>query len=158
MVRCALSLKGPAAIRYGRGALPTGEPCRIKVGKWNVLRPRRAVTLVATGRMVERAEQAAEMLSRQGVDCGLYSALCLSPMDEAALTALGQCTLVVTAEDGVLAGGMGEHIARRLSGQGVRVRCLGLPEEPLPAGSIEELLELSGLDGPAMARRIMEWI
>jgi len=158
MVCCALSLEGPAAIRYGRGALPAGEPCRIEVGKWKILRPRRAVTLVATGRMVERAEQAAGLLEQQGVDCGLYSALCLSPMDEEALAALGQCALVVTVEDGVLSGGMGEHIARRLSGQGIRVRCLGLLEEPLPAGSIEELLVLSGLDGPAMARRIAEWI
>ncbi len=155
MVRCALTLPGPCAIRYGRDALPEGEePGEIAPGKWKLLRPVKSVTLAATGRMTALAAEAAAALEKEGIDCGLYSVLCLKPMDEEALEALSRCALVVTLEDGALSGGMGEHIARRLSETPARVHCMGLPDEPLPAGKNEQLLALAGLDVPSIEKTV----
>ncbi|MPN33169.1 1-deoxy-D-xylulose-5-phosphate synthase [bioreactor metagenome] len=101
------------------------------------------LTVVATGRMVSVAKESILELEREGLSCGLYNARFLKPMDEAAVNTLKNCKAVVTIEDGVREGGMGEHIAAALPG--VPVTLLTLPSSPLPAGTMDELLALSGL-------------
>ncbi len=144
MLRLAFRLERPVALRYGRGALPQGEDCAVQLGKWELLRPLESLTVVATGRMVSAAAEALDELSRKGIHCGLYNARFLKPMDGEAIEELRSCKAVVTVEDGVREGGLGEHLAAALAG--VPVTILSLPEQPLPAGTIDELMKLAGLD------------
>lgn len=152
MLRLAFRLEKPVAIRYGRGALPEGEDCSVTFGKWEQLRPLQKLTVVATGRMVETAKRAVDELSKEGIECGLYNARFLKPMDDEAVEALRDCKAVVTVEDGVREGGLGERLAVMLPG--IPVTALTLPEEPLPAGTMEELMKLAQLDQRGITERI----
>ncbi len=152
MLRLAFRLERPVAIRYGRGALPAGADCALPFGKWEPIRPVQKLTVVATGRMVGAAVEAVDELARGGVPCGLYNARFLKPMDGGAIEALRSCEAVVTIEDGVKEGGLGEHLAAALPG--IPVTILALPEEPLPAGTMEELMKLAGLDKEGIAQSI----
>jgi len=152
MLKLAFRLERPVAVRYGRGALPSGEDCAVEFGRWELLRPASEVTVVATGRMVQPALLAVEELEKEGIRCGLFNARFLKPMDETAIQALRTCKAVVTVEDGAKEGGLGEHLAAALPG--VPVTALTLPDEPLPAGTVEELMRLAGLDESSIAERI----
>jgi 1-deoxy-D-xylulose-5-phosphate synthase len=152
MLKLAFRLERPVAIRYGRGALPAGEECSVTFGKWQLLRPLQELTVVATGRMADTAMKAVDELSRQGIVCGLLNARFLKPMDGEAVEALHSCKAVVTVEDGVKEGGLGEHLAAALPG--VPVTALTLPDSPLPSGTMEELLKLAGLDEQGIAHGI----
>ena len=148
MLKLAFRLERPVAVRYGRGALPSGEDCAVEFGRWELLRPASEVT----GRMVQPALLAVEELEKEGIRCGLFNARFLKPMDETAIQALRTCKAVVTVEDGAKEGGLGEHLAAALPG--VPVTALTLPDEPLPAGTVEELMRLAGLDESSIAERI----
>lgn len=131
MLSYALSIEGPCAIRYGRGALPAGEPLEIRDGRWPLIGVLGPVMCVACGDMVEVARGAVDLLAAQGIQAGLYNARCIKPLDTEALSALQNCRRVFTLENGVAAGGLGEQVARVLSERGgPHIHCFTLPEEP----------------------------
>ena len=72
---------------------------------------------------------------------------------------MAEVPLVVTIEDGALAGGFGSAVAElagRAGGRRAELLCLGVPDVILEHGSREELLQEAGLDGPGIARRVAE--
>ena len=156
----ALSIEGPCAIRYGRGALPAGEPLEIRDGRWPLIGVQGPVMCVACGDMVEVARGAIDLLAAQGIQAGLYNARCIKPLDTEALSALRNCRRVFTLENGVAAGGLGEQIARVLSEKGgPRIHCFTLPEEPVTCGKTARLMEAVRLTAPQIAeemRRILQ--
>lgn len=78
MLSLALTLDGPCAIRYNRGSLPDKSlDTPIEPGKWEEVKPIGRVTIIAEGRLVQTALNAA-----QGTDAGVINVRFIKPMDE----------------------------------------------------------------------------
>ncbi|MCL1965447.1 MAG: 1-deoxy-D-xylulose-5-phosphate synthase [Firmicutes bacterium] len=156
MIRAALTLPGPCAVRYPKD-LPEklGEtaPC----GRWRRIVGGDGPALVGAGHAVLVACETAGLLRAQGVRCAVWSASSIVPLDTAALEALGKHALIAVLEEGVIAGGLGEAIAGHYAAQGKKPQILrlGVEGDAPGAHSIEGLLKACGIDPPLAAERIL---
>ena len=159
MLREALRLGGPKAIRWPRGGVtpapeaPVEEWEPIEWGTWETLKEGRKVVLLGMGPTVQYALQAAEGLE----DVGVVNARFVKPLDEAMLTELASTSeLLITIEDHALQGGMGSAVAEFLSDNDLRVplKRLGVPDITVPHGNPAEQHEEMGF-GPNAIRRLL---
>lgn len=161
-VHTALALGGPFALRYprgaGEGAEVPDEPEVLEVGRSRVAREGEGVAILAFGRMVGRSLEAAELLAAGGIDARVVDMRWAKPLDEQAIAEAARTRLVVTVEEGVLSGGVGEGVLEALSRQGAHVAtlCLGIGDEFVMQGSVDEVLHDLGLDGPGIAAAVEE--
>ncbi len=166
MLETALSLDGPAAIRYPRGA---GEgvaldpvPVPLPVGRGEVLRQGSDVAIVAVGPIVYEALRASDLLSRRGVQAAVVNARFVKPLDVELLASLAAETgAVVTVEEHAVQGGFGSAVLESLAGRGLAraaVRLLGLPDEFIPHCDRRATLAALGLDAAGIARAALEAI
>lgn len=156
----ALALGGPFAIRYPRGAaegvsLPT-EPQVLEVGKSRVVREGEDVAILAFGRMVSRARDAAEILAEQGIDTRVVDMRWVKPLDTDAIATAARTKFVVTVEGGVIEGGAGEGVLGEIARQGLETQALtlGIPDRFVPQGKVDLLLHDLGLDAEGIAASV----
>jgi 1-deoxy-D-xylulose-5-phosphate synthase len=160
MLHDALELctDGPAAIRFPK-TMPPEDPTGEEVGSGLSARKVRAggdVCLLAVGKMLGAAREAAEALAAEGVEASVWDVRLAKPLDEEMLAEAARCPAVVTVEDGYRAGGIGAAIAGRLGelapSGGPRVAVLGVPDRFIPHGKPDAILASLGLDGAGVAR------
>ena len=156
----ALELEGPVSIRYPRGEgrgvpIPT-HPEVFPVGKSRTVREGDDVAILAFGTMVAQAEGAAALLADEGVSVRVVDMRWAKPLDVEAIRAAAQTRLVVTVEEGVVTGGVGEGILCVLATEGLQVPALvlGLPDEYVPQGKVNALYHEVGLDAEGIANSI----
>ena len=96
-----------------------------------------------------------EILEQEGIRVGVVNMASISPLDEAQLKASADAfALLVTLEDGIVTGGIGESV-RSLAAEGdVKVINLGWPDKFIEHGTQEELYRKYGLDGASIAHVI----
>jgi 1-deoxy-D-xylulose-5-phosphate synthase len=163
MLRTALLYDdGPIAIRYPRGvgvgvALPE-TPSVIPIGTGEILREGARVALLGYGAGVGKALEAASILSERGISATVADARFAKPID-AGLTAqlAAEHDLLVTVEEGVLAGGFGSAVWETLSDAGLgspRILRVGLPDRYVTHGAPKLLHEEVGFTGERIAERI----
>jgi len=153
MLKTAIDLPGPAALRYPRGAgvgCPlTGEPRALPVGKAEVLQEGNDITLLAAGSMVPVALEAAAVLKDNGVSAAVINARFIKPLDEECITRFALRTRrIITMEEHVLAGGFGSAVLELLAARGLRniqVVRMGIPDAFIEHGPRGRLLALCGL-------------
>lgn len=157
-MRWAVTARMPTYMRVGRFKVPavTPEDHAFAMGKADLLREGSDVTLIAIGTLVSRALDAADLLAKEGVKARVLNMATVKPIDvEAVLAAARETGCIVTAEEGILYGGLGSAVAE-VTAQAcpVPMRMLGLPGFA-PTGSTEFLLEHFGLtvSGIASAAR-----
>lgn len=159
-----------AAVRW---AVASGHPCYLRVPRFKVpvVTPPGApfetgravrlaeggdVTVIAVGTMVSRALAAAELLAAQGISARVVNMTFVEPLDVAEVMAAAEDTgAIVTAEEGLLSGGLGAAVAKVVvERRPVPVRMLGVPGFA-PTGSTAFLLDHFGLtaEGVAAAAR-----
>ena len=115
MLHTALHVDGPAAVRYPRGAgvgveLPAA-PELLRVGTGEILREGERVALIGYGTGVGKALGAADLLAERGLDVTVADARFAKPLDALLLASLAaDHDLLVTVEEGVLAGGFGSAV------------------------------------------------
>jgi len=158
MLFTAFNLGKPVAIRYPRGGGPgTAIPDRIEdleIGKAEVLQEGREVQIWALGDMIPGAIDMAERLRTEGIDVGIVNPRFIKPIDHRLLLAqAAQARLIVTMENGVLAGGFGSAVQAVLSENGMAVPVLrfGWPDQFIPQGNPSVLFEQFGLSPDKMA-------
>ncbi len=150
---------GPVALRWPktearRSAITgTGLSARqVRVGG--------TVCFLGLGKMVEVCEQAAEELSQHGVETTVWDIRVATPLDPLMLADALRHHVVITVEDGVVAGGVGASIASALRSTGqpgplpAIVSC-GLPLAYFPQGKPDDILAALGLDGPSLAQKVL---
>jgi 1-deoxy-D-xylulose-5-phosphate synthase len=163
MLRTALSYDGgPVALRYPRGegvgvAMPrTISP--IEIGRGEVLREGDRVAIVGYGTGVQKALEAAELLAEGGLDVTVADARFAKPLDEELVAGLAaEHELLVTVEEGVLAGGFGSAVWECLNDGGhalPRILRVGLPDRYVTHGKPALLHAEVGYTGKAIAQRI----
>ncbi|MEA2322188.1 MAG: 1-deoxy-D-xylulose-5-phosphate synthase [Solirubrobacteraceae bacterium] len=163
MLRTALLHDGPFALRYPRGEglgveLPRAVTA-IEVGTGEVLREGDGkVAVVGYGSGVQKALEAADALAARGLDVTVADARFAKPIDAALMARLaGEHELLVTVEEGVLAGGFGTAVWETLSdggGEVPRILRVGLPDRYVTHGKPALLHTEVGFTGKAIAQRI----
>jgi 1-deoxy-D-xylulose-5-phosphate synthase len=163
MLRTALTYDGgPVALRYPRGegvgvAMPrTVSP--IEIGRGEVLREGDRVAIVGYGTGVQKALEAAELLAEGGLDVTVADARFAKPLDEELVAGLAaEHELLVTVEEGVLAGGFGSAVWECINDGGhalPRILRVGLPDRYVTHGKPALLHAEVGYTGKAIAQRI----
>lgn len=151
--------KGPIAVRYPRGNTQAVMPSvDFKFGQAVTVKTGTDISIIATGRMVKRAQEVSEILSENGVNAEIIALPTIKPLDEAAVLKTAMKTgRVITIEDGVKTGGIGSMIASLLMEKEVSVkfRIYAFPDKPVTHGSIDELDKLYGLDAITIADKCM---
>ncbi|HEY1521422.1 MAG TPA: 1-deoxy-D-xylulose-5-phosphate synthase [Solirubrobacteraceae bacterium] len=153
---------GPIALRYPRGAgvgvpLPA-QPEAIEVGTGEILREGDRVALLGYGTGVAKALEAADILATHGVSATVADARFAKPIDAGLAAQLAaEHQLLITVEEGVLAGGFGSAVWETLSDAGLAPRILrvGLPDRYVTHGAPKHLHEEVGFTGQRIAERVL---
>jgi len=149
VIKAAAAYQGPVYIRMGRLAVPVlfDENYRFTIGKANKIREGKDITIVANGLMVAEALNAAEELSRQGIEAVVVNCASIKPLDQEMIVTMAKQTgAVVTAEEHSIIGGLGSAVAEVLSeNYPVPLTRVGIKDTFGESGRPEELLVKYGL-------------
>jgi len=148
---------GPFAIRFPKG--PAGEseaqPARIlPVGEWEVLRQGSAALLLATGKLVSVAMEAADLLDAEGLPLTVINSRYIKPLDSRLTSWARRHPAVLTLEDNVATGGFGSAVSEVLTPLGIPVTVMAVPDTFIEQGGQSELLKQLGLDAQGVAARV----
>ncbi|UQU66394.1 1-deoxy-D-xylulose-5-phosphate synthase [Couchioplanes caeruleus] len=153
---------GPTIVRFPTGSVAADLPAVRRVGPVDVLHEaeRNDVLLVAVGAFAKLGMEVAERLAEQGYGVTVVDPRWVRPVPIELVGLAGRHRLVVTLEDGVRAGGVGEAVAATLrdAGSDVPVRSFGVPTGFHPHGSRAEILASLGLTAQDVARDVTEWV
>jgi 1-deoxy-D-xylulose-5-phosphate synthase len=150
---------GPFAIRFPKGAAPETElqPVQLlPVGEWQVRRQGSAGLLLATGKMVSVALEAAGLLDRDGIPLTVVNARYIKPLDPRLEGWARRHPAVLTLEDNVITGGFGSAVSEALAPKGIPVTVMGVPNAFIEQGTQVELLKQLGLDAAGVADRVRQ--
>jgi len=161
MLKMALSLEGPTAIRYPRGKAKKFEFAHapLELGKSEVLTEGEDGVIISEGNMVSIALEVCEKLKKAGRNFTLVNARFIKPLDEELLVGLSKKhKLIYTLEDNVVSGGFGSSILELLSRlrADVDVRIIGFDDSFIPHGEKEELYSLKKIDSESVFNAIMK--
>jgi transketolase len=144
-MRYSLDHQGPLFLRISRIPVPQvhADPYEFRLGKGVTLREGTDVAVITNGILVHRAIEAAEMLAKSDVSARVVNMSTVKPLDRDAILDAARTTgAIVTAEEGLAAGGLGGAVAEVLAlSHPTPMRILGLPDVFAPTGSSEFLLE-----------------
>ena len=109
--------EGPVYLRFGRPKVPnfTDPNKKFVIGKAEILNEGKDVTILATGHLVWKAVQACKALLEKGINPELINVHTIKPFDEATvLESVSKTKCVVTAEEHMMNGGLGDTVAQLL--------------------------------------------
>ena len=162
MLKFAIAADTPMAIRYPRGDawdLWKEKRAPIESGKAEVLCEGMEVALFAIGSMVETAWKVMEKLQERGISATVVNARFAAPLDKECICGLAQKhRLLVTLEENVASGGMGEHVAAVLMEEQSRIKLLriAVPDTFVEHGDVDTLYRVLGMDADTVTNRICE--
>lgn len=162
MLTTAFKMDTPAAVRYPRGKGPGVAQDEtldtIEIGRAREIRhtskKSHRVAILAFGLMVSRMREVAQKL-----DATLIDMRFVKPLDrEMIIKAASEHDLLCTIEDGVVMGGAGSAVLETLSelGLGVPTLVMGIKDQFVPQGGIDDLMRDNELDSESVVRRIRE--
>lgn len=141
--------KGPAYLRLGRGKVPIihDENYKFEIGKGDLLRNGKDVTIIATGALVNEALKAADELERQKINARVINMHTIKPIDKAIIIkAAKETKYIVTAEDHNIIGGLGSAVSEVLSENiPTPLERVGVKDKFGESGKPEELYKKYGL-------------
>ena len=109
--------EGPVYLRFGRPKVPnfTDPNKKFVIGKADVLHEGKDVTIIATGHLVWKAIEAGKELLEKGINPEIINIHTIKPLDEeTVLKSINKTKCVVTAEEHMMNGGLGDSIAQLL--------------------------------------------
>ena len=164
MMFTALETPAPFMIRYPRGA-GSGAEWRvvemqmIPVGRGRLLTDGEGIAVLSVGAVCGAAAEAVAEAAAQGVRAAHYDLRFVRPLDYELLDEVGRrFGRVITVEDGMLRGGVGEAVTAYFNsrGYGVRVTSLGIGDRFIGHGTPAELYRLCGYDREGIVNAIMQ--
>lgn len=148
-VKAAYSYDGPVYLRFGRLAVPVfhGEDFKFEIGKGEIVREGKDITIIANGLMVAEAIEAGKTLAKQGIDAEIINIATIKPLDEELVIASAKKTgRVITVEEHSIIGGLGEAVCAVLSEKcPTAVKRIGVNDEFGHSGPAKDLLKQFGL-------------
>ena len=151
---------GPVALRIPSGPVIEGDAVTDFVPtKYDIVQSGKDVALFGLGGFLSLAKEVAAELTKSGINATIVNPKCISDLDIATLEALKENhQLVVTLEDGALAGGFGPKVASFYGKTDVKVLNLGADKEFSNYTPLPELLENYGLTIPQIVAAVLELV
>lgn len=155
------AFNGPIAIRYPRGEAYCGlkeHRAPIELGKAEEIKAGSRVLLFAYGSMVKKAEEVEVLLKDKGIDAGICNARFAKPFDKDYLSSVkDNYDLIVTMEENVLTGGLGQQVQAYLCDIGYKGKVLkiAVPDEFVQHGSVTLLFKELKMDAESITERIL---
>ena len=162
MMKFAVSLNAPIAVRYPRGTAYSGLKeyrAPIELGKAEWIFREWEIALFAVGSMVKTAEVVRNALKEKGYGVSLINARFVKPIDEDAVKeACKEHILIVTMEENVACGGYGEKVLDCMNRNSLLNQYLNIsiPDAYVEHGNVELLKQEIGIDAESIVRRILE--
>ncbi len=152
--------KGPVYLRFGRPKIAnfTPENQEFQIGKALTLRKGNDVSIFATGHLVWEALLAAEQLAAEGITAEVINIHTIKPLDkEAILNSVRKTKCVVTAEEHMLNGGLGDSIAQLLAKHyPAPMRMVAVNDIFGESGTPEQLMMKYGLNSENIILKVKE--
>jgi 1-deoxy-D-xylulose-5-phosphate synthase len=162
MMKTALTLPGPSAIRYPRGAVAgvarKAAPEVLPVGKAEVLVDGSDVAILGLGPMIALAQELGLRLDREGFSAAIINPRFVKPLDRETLELYSRRVAVfVTFEDHVKMGGFGSAVIEALDEMGVSVPVvrIGWPDNFIEHGKVDALRAKYGLTVDAALAEVL---
>ena len=162
MMKTALELPGPSAIRYPRGAVAgvarKAQPVTLPVGKAEILRDGSDVAILGLGPMMALAAELAGRLDREGHSAALINPRFVKPLDREMLAGYARrVAAFVTFEDHVKMGGFGSAVVEALDelGLAVPVVRIGWPDRFIEHGKVDQLRARHGVSVDEALKQVM---
>ncbi|WP_203917476.1 1-deoxy-D-xylulose-5-phosphate synthase [Rugosimonospora africana] len=153
---------GPTIVRFPTGSVPADLPAIDRRGPVDILArgQRRDVLLVAVGAFAHLAVEAAGRVAGQGYDVTVADPRWVRPIPAELVELAGEHRLVVSVEDGVRTGGVGDALGQAMRDAHVAVPLcnLGVPADWHPHGTRAEILTDLGLTAQDVARTVVETV
>ena len=162
MLRFALQMNSPVAIRYPRGKAYDGyEGCRerISYGKSEWIFEGKEIAILSVGHMFEEAVKTRDKLIEQGYEPTLINMRFIKPIDEAMIEKVCQThKLIAVIEENVQTGACGERVSEYVMRKMLpsHVLTLALPDDYIEHGSVDVLRRMTGIDSESMSEKIIE--
>lgn len=171
MLEFAVNFNGPVLIRYPRGGEGNNkfENCqKIELRKAEIIsdliidetpdNTEKTVTIIAIGKMVDRAVDVAKILKEQNVSTQIINARFIKPLDkELIIKTAKQTKNIITMEDGILHGGLYTEVLDIMNRSGIKdakIIPFGYRDSFVTHGSVDELEKRYGTDAQNMAKII----
>lgn len=159
-VIAAAALQSPVYLRFGKAPLYDLPAPSFAPGRSRLVRPGRDAAFIAAGETVIHALLAAAHLERAaGLDCRVLAVPTIKPLDERAVLDAGrECPAIVTVEEHMVCGGLGEACAGLLVQAGIvpRFRIAGIPDEYTVTGSQADIFRHYGLTMEGLAATMLD--
>ena len=157
----SINMEGAVYIRTSRAKSPVFiRKDRFELGKADILKEGKGVTVVACGMMVNLALEAAKLLEEEGIDAEVINASSVKPIDRDTIVKSAKKTGgVVTVEEHTIIGGLGSAVSEVLTDEyPVRVLKIGIEDVFGESGSKDDLFCKFGFTKEAIAKRIKEFV
>jgi 1-deoxy-D-xylulose-5-phosphate synthase len=155
----------PFSIRYPRGCGIISDwkkPFRrINIGEGRQLAEGDDIAILTIGKSGIFAQQALKLLAEENVSAAHYDLRFVKPLDEKLLTSVfKKYRKILTVEDGVIKGGFGSAVLEFMAERGfaAEVKILGIPDQFIEHGSLEELYQLCGINRDGIIHSIREML
>ena len=150
---------GPCSIRWPKTAAVQVDQTEVGSGLSARLdREGKEICLIGIGKMFGAAQQAADILASEGSSVTVWDPRVVKPLDQEMLTHAAKHKLVVSIEDGLVNGGIGNQIQAELAQHQIQVQSLGIPTEYVAQGKAEQILADLKLDGPGIAATVKTFL
>lgn len=163
MLRWAITYDGPVAIRYPRGGddplISYKSMEKVTLGKWNVISEGEEIAIIATGKMVDTALKAKEILKAKGINPLIIDACFIKPLDKKIIEQLVEKNYkILTIEDNAIIGGMGSFILSYVNSlkKPFIIKNLGYRDKFVPHGDTKALYKLFNLDVDSIVNEILQ--
>ncbi|MBQ6223701.1 MAG: 1-deoxy-D-xylulose-5-phosphate synthase, partial [Campylobacter sp.] len=165
LLKTAFEANAPFILRYPRGSAVgvkmDTELKKLPLGKAKWLKKGKDATILAVGNMVHPSLEAAELLAKKGIDCGVLNMRFIKPLDTKAIKeALALNPNLITIEDNVLAGGFGSAISEFITDNNCQASLLrlGIGDSFVEHAKQSELHEELGLEPKQIASSISKFL
>lgn len=162
MMKFALTLGTPVAVRYPRGTAYEGlkdNRAVIEIGKSEMIYEEEEIALVAVGNMVKIAESVRDKLHEAGHRCTLVNGRFVKPIDEEMLDEISKNhKIIVTMEENVASGAYGEKCRAYLDSIGYKGKLINIniPDRFVVHGNVDILMKELGIDAEGVTKTILE--
>ena len=164
MIESAVNLKRPVVIRYPRGGEDTKikfqKHDKIKLGKAEIIKEGKEISIIAIGKTVARAMEVSNMLEKNKISAEVINARFLKPLDKEIIkNSINKTKFVITIEDGTIINGLGTAIKELIVNEKIKeveIKSYAYPDEFIKHGEVSELEKIYHQDSKSIYEEIVK--